>query len=78
MLALSPRCPAQHWILAHAQLWTYRSDHRTAETVVHRFRLGKMAMLILAGAEDDVIIMVLTHTASQKTLIPPEHALPEA
>lgn len=66
MLALSPRCPAQHWILAHAQQWTYRSDHRTAETVVHRFRLGKMAVLILAGAEDDVIIMVLTHTASQK------------
>lgn len=28
--------------------------------------MGKMATLILAGAEDDVIIMVLIHTASQK------------
>lgn len=51
---------------------------RTRQTAAHWFWMGKMATLILAGAGDDVIIMVLIHTASQKKLILPEHPLPEA
>lgn len=39
---------------------------RQRQTAAHRFWMSKMATLILAGAEDDVVIMVLIHTASQK------------
>lgn len=42
------------------------STRQQRQTAVHWFWMGKMATLILAGAEDDVIIMVLIHTASQK------------
>lgn len=66
MLALSPPCPAQHWNLAHAQTRTYRSTRQQRQTVVHWFWMGKMATLILATAEDDVVIIAPIHTASQK------------
>lgn len=72
-LSFSDRCWHYHLdVLPTTGSWPVHSNgltggyRRTTETVVHRFRLGKMAMLILAGAEDDVIIMVLTHRAPQK------------
>lgn len=50
----------------HRHGLTGASTRQQRQTAAHWFWMGKMATLILAGAEDDVIIMVLIHTTSQK------------
>lgn len=66
MLALSPTSLARCWNLSRAKTQTYMGEYKTAKTVAHWFRVAKMATLILAGADDDVVITVPIHTASQK------------
>lgn len=50
----------------HRHGLTGASTRQRRQTAVHWFWMGKMATLILAGADDDVVIMVPVHTASQK------------
>lgn len=50
----------------HRHGLTGASTRQRRQTAVHWFWMGKMATLILARADDDVVIMVPVHTASQK------------
>lgn len=42
------------------------STTQQRQTAVHRFWMGKIAMVILAKVEDDIIFMVLIYTIPQK------------
>lgn len=63
---------------AHKHGLRRASWRRQRQTAAHRFRISKIATLILDGAEDDVIIMVLIPYSFRKKWISAEHALPEA